>query len=314
MANPFRWIGGHVTLTEEIPSDYVFQCFLTNSHGHFAPSREKHWSEAGIHFKGGPPRLAHSSYVTFPWSEKAETEEKSMKDIEIASRCVNIIGLWGLVVHLPKEFHLLPGFEGRVRECFKRLQPPCVLLFENSGSSSLLVSEGRLPALPIHRMKACQEVIGKVASSFKDREWGFCFDTAHAFIQGQPLTSSADVGRFLDEAKGVNIRALHFNGSMHPFRSGRDQHAAIASSIDYIWGNDSSGVRTLLEWIGKRELPSILERPGQGTPAEYDGEIARLKKIAAKKSKISSETMDYSFEAARRASLAEEIASKWLAS
>jgi endonuclease IV len=148
-------------------------------------------------------------------------------------------------------------------------------------------------------MKACQSIIEKNSLG---KEWGFCLDTAHAFVQGQPLTTEEDVKLLLDDAKGVNIRALHLNGSLHPFRSGRDQHASIATPFDYIWGNDRSGLPVLLDWIGENKIPSILERPGTGTVEGYQGEIDRLRKIVNKKKSGAMtggkwEEIDYSFPA-----------------
>ncbi len=221
--------------------------------------------------------MVHASYVTFPWSTKEETHAKSIQDIQYASRCANILGIWGLNIHLPKEYHLSTGFEERIAECFLACEPPCVLLFEIVGSSTLYVSQGKLPALPIQRMKACQVVIDRIAKGMKKKvDWGFCFDTAHAFIQGQPLTTSDDIQRFFADAEGVNIIAIHLNGSLHPFRSGRDQHAITASVFDYIWGKDSSGLITFLRWIVENKTPTILERSGSREEQNYEQEINNL--------------------------------------
>jgi endonuclease IV len=294
-------IGGHVKLEQTTPKDRVFQCFLTNSHGHFAESRVTAWTESGIRFgragdqsgqldksgrdkEGGEriKRIVHASYVTFPWTLVKETHDASIKDIHFASRCANILGMWGLNLHLPKEYHLSAKFEEHVAECFNACEAPCFLLFEIVGSSTRYVSEGKLPSLPIQRMKVCQEVIERVASRMhRENSWGFCFDTAHAFVQGQPLTTADDVERFLADAKGVRISAIHLNGSKYPFRSGRDQHATLMTAFDFIWGNDSSGLKLLLKWIIENRLPTILERAG---PLDhYDGEMQQLLELITKK-------------------------------
>jgi endonuclease IV len=282
--NLSRIVGGHIRLEDDTPRDSMFQCFLTNSHGHYAKSRIEHWTRFGIRFDDDIHRIVHASYVTFPWSEKEDTAEKSIKDVYFASRCANILGIWGLNVHLPKEYHLVKDFEKSVKSCFEACEPPCVLIFEIVGSSTLYVSEGKLPTLPVHRMKACQAAIEKVTSSFhieRDR-WGFCFDTAHAFVQGQPLTTQEDAEGFLAEAEGLNIAAIHLNGSLHPFRSGRDQHTPVASVFDYIWGEEQSGLRRILRWIVGKKIPTVLERPGQSLPSEYEEEIAGLVNLLQK--------------------------------
>lgn len=270
-------IGGHVTLDSLVPKDVMFQCFLTNNHGHFAQSRVVSWQNSGLHFASGIKRIVHASYVTFPWSSTQETHDKSVADIHFASHCANVLGIWGLNVHLPKEYHLSTDFERHVSECFQACSPPCVLLFEITGSSTSYVSQGQLPALPIHRMKLCQKVIEKVAKAVhRENDWGFCFDTAHAFVQGQPLTTVDDVERFIADAEGVRISAVHLNGSRHPFRSGRDQHCQTAVALDFIWGNDSSGLAVLMKWIVQNRIPTILERPGNSTVNHYESELRSL--------------------------------------
>lgn len=282
-----RLIGGHIRLEPSTPRDSMFQCFLTNSHGHFAESRVRAWSAFGVRYGPDIKRIAHGSYVTFPWSSKKETYEKSLADIRYASRCVNALGMWGLNIHLPKEYHISVDFENRVAACFAECELPCVLLFEIVGSSTRLVSEGKLPPLPIHRMRECQVVIERVARRMhRENHWGFCFDTAHAFVQGQPLSSADDVASMLacvedmsakDEAKGgVRISAIHLNGSKWPFKSGRDQHTHAGGADDHIWGEDSTGLRALLQWIVRNKIPTVLERAGMNDPSQYTAELQRF--------------------------------------
>lgn len=317
-----RIIGGHIRLdpgisgelTSRLLADTMFQCFLTNTHGHFAESRVQAWTESGIRFAdsaakaakaakavGEVKRIAHASYVTVPWSSSEETRAKSVMDIDIASRCVNLLGMWGLVVHLPKEYHLSRGFEQRVEQCLRACQPPCCLLFELTGNSTSLVTRGQLPQLPIERIRQCQEVIERVAAATNiDDRWGFCFDTAHAFVQYQPLTTAADARSLIEaiespaaasaaasaasaaaSAKPLRIMAIHLNGSKHPFGSGRDQHEPAGSPFDHIWGRDSSGLAVLVEWIMRRRIPTVLEVPGNSLPSQYCLLLQRLHSLSS---------------------------------
>lgn len=286
-ASHFRnLVGGHIRLDADIHPDIMFQCFLTNNHGHFAESRIESWTESGIRFTGGPRRIVHASYVTYPWSSEEETHSKSIADIGYASRCANIVGLWGLNVHLPKEYHLSVDFERRIEETLLACEKPCKLLFEITGSSTSYVSLGKLPTLPIDRMRACQSVIERVAKRVsREDDWGFCFDTAHAFVQGQPLSTSEDISGLINGAREVRISAVHLNGSRHPFKSGRDQHSVIGSVSDFIWGTTCppesdgkgcSGLGPLLRWIVDNDVPTVLERPGMSAPSDYEPELSRL--------------------------------------
>jgi endonuclease IV len=135
-------------------------------------------------------------------------------------------------------------------------------------------------------MYECQVVIGEVAAKIRrQNDWGFVFDTAHAFVQGQPLTSAKDVETFLEDAKRVRISAIHLNGSKYPFRSGRDVHAPAMSTHDYIWGSDSSGLALLLDWIMQKDIPAILECPGWSEVGDYKDQRSQLKRLVEEKKK-----------------------------
>jgi len=260
-------IGGHIELTMDYPIDFPFQCFLTNSHGHYAESRVEHWKNTKIHFDDDIYRVVHLSYVTYPWGLPSETRTRSLADIRFASTCANIMGFDGIVLHLSKDYHMIEDFETVIRACFAELQPPCRLYFEPIGNTPSI----DMPDLPIDRMLECQEAIDRVSTN-----WSYCFDTAHAFIQGQPLTTAADVKAFIDRAPRIGI--IHLNGSKYPIRSGRDSHANIRGKDDFIWGRVHSGLKTFLHWARDNKIPCYLERSGCSQPSDYSAEIKRIKK------------------------------------
>lgn len=280
---PFeKYIGGHITLDNSVPEHYTFQCYLTSNRAHYTDKRIDYWKESGIHFKSDSKRIVHASYVTYPWSEKDDTYHKSIEDIKIGSECANVVGIQYFLVHLSKEYHFAKDFPKRVSECLKAIQQPCILIFELVGSSTKLVSEGKLPQLPVDRLYECSKVIENVN---KGLDWGFCLDTAHLFIQGQPLTTYEDVENLIKSSKRFPVKAIHFNGSKWGFKSGRDEHAVISSNRDNIWSEDDSGVYRLLKWIEKDEIPSILERPSKMRIKDHKKEMEILRNIYIKNSK-----------------------------
>ena len=136
-------IGGHIPISSsgDIPSllpgitnDTTFQCFLHSRQAHYTEARVNKWKLSKIHFAGDTPRMVHASYVTFPWSVKQDTRQKSILDIRYTSEAANLLNIQYLNVHLSKELYLVPEFEKSIADCLVALAPPCTLLFENVGN------------------------------------------------------------------------------------------------------------------------------------------------------------------------------------
>jgi deoxyribonuclease-4 len=275
-------IGGHIafsTDTKGVGEDDVFQCFMHNRQAHYTSARVNSWKSSAIRFSSTTPRMVHASYVTVPWSTKPGTGEKSIDDIRYTMQAANIIGIQYLNVHLSKELHLVSGFEGIIQKCLTAATPPCTLLFENVGNlpatSIRLALEGQGLKTPIQKLKQTGQVIEKIATPMKVK-WGFTFDTAHGFVTGQRLTTEADAKAFIADAEGVPILALHLNGSLSTFNSGKDLHARTMAPDDQIRGKDHSGLKTLLAWAKSKGIFMILERPNAPTVADHKKEIEAL--------------------------------------
>lgn len=292
-------IGGHITLTlessgsvklvEGVSDETVFQCFLHNRQAHYTEARLNTWkshlpllgSSSGPLFKSGTPRIVHASYVTVPWSKKEGTSEKSILDIRYASRAATLVGIQYLNVHLSKEMFLMDGFVQLISAMFAELDAECTLLFELSGNlpstAKRLEFEKMGLKTPMQRLRRTGEVIGKLAG---DKKWGLCLDTAHAFVTGQKLSSTENVKALIADAS--DVKAIHLNGSLSKYNSGRDLHAPTRSEKDMIWGVESSGLKELLLWAREKQIPIILERgseEGLLTVKQYEKEIASLRKL-----------------------------------
>jgi deoxyribonuclease-4 len=275
-------IGGHVKLDESsISQADTFQCFLHNNRAHFTPIMVDKWIESGIKFnpEEGGKRVAHASYVTYPWSIEETTWHRSIQDVKIISQCANVLGIHFENVHFPRNLHLDQYFAKRFPECMSVLEPPCILVLENIGIKPN-VEAGLGP--PVEWIKQAASMMRKLWPMGKDgKQWGICLDTAHLFATGQPITTEAEMNALtgaLDEAD-VPVKLFHLNGSKSIFNSGIARHADTGSIFDNIWGKDRSGLKRLLEWAMKKRVPLILERPSFNKPPQYASEIARLKKL-----------------------------------
>jgi len=279
-------IGGHISLTttydyieaQGLRKSIVFQTFLTNSHGHFGDVSIKRWKDSGIKFTSSTPRVAHASYVTFPWSREESTLEKSIKDIEIMSQCANIIGIKYIVVHMNRNLYKVPNFEKVFERCLSATAKPCILLLENPGSPPN--KDIRPSGLPLDWLLVSKKKLSQVAKRIgRKHDWGFCIDTCHLFVSGQPLTSSDEMKSAITTLNRLPVKLIHLNGSRYPIGSGRDAHAPTEALNDFIWRKDNSGLVELLQWCKGKTLPIILERPGLWRPDHYYPEIKRLREL-----------------------------------
>lgn len=92
----------------------------------------------------------------------------------------------------------------------------------------------------------------------------FCLDTAHAFGAGlYDLSTVEGVEKMfqeIDEAKNTDkgcVELIHLNDSLVPFNGKADRHALLRTG--YIWSEDDTALRYLLQQAGKRRIPCVLE-------------------------------------------------------
>jgi len=277
-----RFIGGNISLTPDIPDNFPFQCFIGSNHSHLTEEKLAWVGRFGRRFDGKPTRMIHAGYVTYPWAADENTTRRSISDIHHSSVTANRLGIWGLNVHLPKEYHLIDGFHAHLDACFKALEPPCVMLFELVGSSTALVGEGKLPKLPFDRLRECQPFIEEAAKKYR-KEWGFCIDTSHAFVQGQRISTANEATESLKMLDLLNVKAMHLNGSKFPFNSGKDQHTGVGFPDDFIWARDATGLVEIVKWGVEKKMPIILERSHQTLPEDYSTEKEKIIELVLNK-------------------------------
>jgi endonuclease IV len=275
-------IGGYLTysLSHPPPEDLCFMSFLTNSHGHYSPNRIENMRLEGFTpYQSVGNRFVHSGYVTVPTSDKEDTRARSVEDIRLSSEIVNWLKFRGIVLHLPRRYHLDPYFIDGYTKVFAACQPPCELYFENVTGYKGRARDGEFAGLtPLQILHKTSEAVRALPNP-NNVTWGLCLDTAHLFVQGQPLTTQRDAEAAIREMEGLPVGLIHLNGSCHPFDSGKDQHCHLTSKEDWIWNSDHSGLVTLLRRWTTINTPMILERPSQSLPSEYEAEIDMLKKL-----------------------------------
>lgn len=92
----------------------------------------------------------------------------------------------------------------------------------------------------------------------------YCLDTAHAFASGLYNFSTvdgvksmfADIDRVKRENLGC-VELIHLNDSLVPFGNRTDRHACLRQG--YIWSNDDTPLKYLLDEAGIRHIPCVLE-------------------------------------------------------
>lgn len=257
-----------------IPDDVPFQCFIHSPHGHPSKGEKtviERWTSSIHKFKNDTPRIIHCSYVTVPWNFKKESQELSLRDIYTSSHCANIIGIQNYLIHLPSLslYESDEHFSEVVEKCFENLEDPCTLLFENDAHHHGWEILGKMRDLILKIQK----------EKFKNKKWGFCFDTAHAFASGIPLTTSKEAQMCIKKLESFPIKLVHLNGNLRKFNGGIDKHTLPSSSTDLIWSDDVSGLKVIMNWCVAKEIPMIVEQTGSQEYENYIGIFEKLKKI-----------------------------------
>ena len=90
-----------------------------------------------------------------------------------------------------------------------------------------------------------------------------CIDTQHSFAAGictwQTTEDTEDFVRKIDEAMPYRLRLFHLNDSKTEFGSHVDRHEKIGAGK--IWGEDKTGLLSLLDISSHNKIPMILETP-----------------------------------------------------
>ena len=107
-----------------------------------------------------------------------------------------------------------------------------------------------------------------------------CIDTCHVFAAGHKLTTHEDMKSFIDlvetHINWSNIALIHLNDSKKGCNSCVDRHANICDG--FIWKDDNSGLKKLLEFATDKAIPMVLETPLDGRDTEIKNICDMIKK------------------------------------
>jgi deoxyribonuclease-4 len=218
---------------------------------------------------GGPPMLAHASYLINLCASNAELVTRSKEALVSEVTRSSALGIDFVVLH--PGAHMGTGEEAGLRRVTESIDE---VLEKTRGASARILIEntaGQGTTLG-HRF----EQIGAILEGVHDKErLGVCFDTQHAFASGYDARTAEGYER-LWEAFDANVglgalRAFHLNDSKKPLGSRIDRHEHI--------GEGCVGVGLFWRLVNDGRfatVPAVLETEPREGDAPYRDEVALL--------------------------------------
>jgi deoxyribonuclease-4 len=251
------------------------QIFTHGPQGHAAvkidyPSLIKKTSDINL--------TVHSAYPTIGiWKVKQSnadefTSKRAINGIRAQLLACKKARAWGLVLHISK---ILPN---DAADTIKVLKP----MIKKIGVK--LVLEMVSSKADENKTYETPEKINKLTDLLGTDEnwWGWCVDTAHLWGAGVDIQSYDNMKNWLDRIKNKEkIVMFHLNGSSAVRASGQDKHEIAFGAKDDIWRDiepQNSGVRAIVEYANKYELPMICEI-NRGTVEDYIMSIEKIKEL-----------------------------------
>ena len=213
--------------------------------------------------------FCHATYLINLASPDKELYEKSILCLTTNLTVGRGMGAKGVVVHTGS--HMGVGFEKalpQIAEAFMRAldgagKSPkgvddCPILIENTAGAGGTVG------------RSFDEIEAMINACGKDERLGLCIDTQHLWASGFDFSSVEGANRLvkeIDKAIGLKrLKCFHLNDSIPALGANRDRHANIDEGTI-----GAKGLSALMGHPAMRELPMILEVPGDGDgPRESD--------------------------------------------
>lgn len=218
------------------------------------------------------PWFAHAIYLINLASSEERIWESSIKSLTSHRETGARVNYSGIVLHTGS--HKGEGIEAvlpRVATALERIlaaqqEGPMLLLEVTAGQNGSIGATFEELALIIR------------ALGYDDRI-GVCWDTCHLFAAGFDVTNADVIAQMLDafdSSIGMQrLRAVHANDSLFPLGSHRDRHANIGEGAI-----GDAGFEQLLAQPSLRQLPWILEVPGNDKSGPDLANINRLRRLA----------------------------------
>lgn len=227
------------------------------------------------------PVFTHALYLINLASKNPEQVKKSVTALKQELEFISAIRGAGVIFHLGS--HMGNGWDAvreqvaaALSEILADTPEDSILLIENSAGQN-----------------------GKVCSNLSEIRWlldtvksdrlGWCFDTCHAFAAGYSLgeaeQSGAEHPKYVGERAFAleaidalelwpSLKCIHVNDSQGALASGTDRHANLLEGQI-----PEADFRHFLNHEKTRDLPLILEVPGEDKQGPDAANIAKLKQL-----------------------------------
>jgi len=221
------------------------------------------WKQAGMQ-----PPVVHASYLINLASRHSDLWKRSVAAMIAEMHAASALGAWGVIVH--------PGSPTTDTEAkgIRRVVRAVDRVLAASPSDVQLVLEttaGQGASLG----SSFEQLARIIDESSHSQRLAVCFDTAHVFAAGHPLSTADDCRETLDRFDRTigldRLAVFHLNDSLEPFGSKKDRHEHL--------GRGQIGVeafRCLVNDPRFARLPMCMETP-KGTENGVDCDEINLR-------------------------------------
>ena len=193
-----------------------------------------------------------------------------IKNLILEIKYANIIGAFGVVIHLGKQLNLTKeeAFNNMYSSIIyilnktKKIKNVSLILETSSGQGSEMCYKLEDLSYFYNKFKINNNIFNRI---------GICIDSCHIYSAGYDISTKIKVKSFLIKFNKLiglnNVYLIHFNDSKTNLKSYKDRHAGIGKgTIQY------SGLIHFFKFFRKNNYKIILETPND----YYKKEIIRL--------------------------------------
>lgn len=221
------------------------------------------------------PHFFHGVYLVNLATEKADFLEACIDSLAFYQRTAGRIGGEGTIFHIGS--HKGAGFAevreqvvGAIEEVLKQTPDGVTLYLENAAGHQGVIGDD---------LDELGWLIEQISSKELSSKLGVCLDTQHAFASGYDVRNKdgiEEMVRQADQAFGwERVQVMHANDSKPEFNSRRDRHENIGEGEI-----GEEGFRLMLKHAKFKELPFILEVPGEDKSGPRAVDVERLRALA----------------------------------
>ncbi|MSQ11804.1 MAG: deoxyribonuclease IV [Dehalococcoidia bacterium] len=225
------------------------------------------------HQAGIGPAFLHAIYMINLGTPNPENLKKSVNTLANSMQFAAEIGAQGVIFHAGSD-----KGEGR-EKAFTQMVSAMAQVLEHSPAGPWLMVENSA-GMGDH-LGASFEEVGRMVQALRSPRVRVCLDTQHAFAAGYNVADAKGLEKALgefDRTIGLDrLGAVHANDSKYPLSGGVDRHANIGEGHIGM-----AGFEVLMAHKALRNVPFLLEVPGQEGKGPDKDNVERLKAIRAR--------------------------------